>query len=167
MLLPGNIFKFRVYDNLLNKHLFDFTARSSGDLEITVPVQKIVYLKKDPDIGEILTIELPKLFSPAEMPPPGPSEMEGLWIKSMSTEYQSKHIRISVLKRSENNMPRRVSIEETLTPAIEAVDGQNKKIIFDITGWNQNDFIISGDGYARIEGESREDFFDWLGELHE
>ena len=103
-------FRFRLYDNLLNRHLFDFIADSGGSLKIIIPEYQLTYRKKDPVFADTFTRDIPVLFrkiAPEAILP----EMtaEGPWVRKIRKDHSGTAV-IEVLKWNEDGSPRRIKI---------------------------------------------------------
>lgn len=159
VIMPNESFKIRVYDNLLNQHVFDFVSFSSGVNELIVPSQNEVYQKKDPELSFILTSAVYLLFSGNQGEELKKikyidAALENNKIKYIILSYIGKQIKIEVLKRLDNGNPQRFKIEEGLS-----------SILFDIVEFNRQDFLIDKKGYQLINNIPGDGFLDWIGEL--
>jgi hypothetical protein len=154
--VKSKIFKFRVYENLLNRHIFDFTAVGNGRIEMAVPSKKAVYSGEDSYLSKILTEYFYDFFKEIQG-----GIFEGDLIKSVFLEknrlqsiilnYKESEVRIEVLKRFENGRPKRITIES----------GGNS-LLFDIISFSNMDFTIDIEGFE-IRKLSGGTLFDWLG----
>ncbi len=155
--VKNRIFKFRVYENLLNRQIFDFTAFGNGRIEVVVHSRKTVYSGEDIYLSKIFSDYFYDFFGEIQG-----DILEGELIKSVlieknrlqtiSLNYKESEIRIEVLKRFEDGKPARIKIES-----------EGNSLLFDIISFSNMDFTIDNEGFEfrDLRGGT---LFDWLGE---
>jgi hypothetical protein len=158
VLYRSSLFKMRVYDNLLNRRLFDFTASADGVNRAVFPDRKIVYTRTDETFSRVLTEYVFLLFDSNVTAPPEYDKITGFLlennrIKYIMFIYYDQSIRIEVLKRFEDGMPRRIRIQK-----------ENEDLLFDIVSFTQDDFTVEDEGFRTIERQSGT-IFDWAAML--
>jgi hypothetical protein len=152
--------KMRVFDNLLNRHLFDFQADAFGTNEIIIPSEKMIYLKQDPAFASILTEYLYDIFSDngalnIKTLKTNELLLENNRIETIILSRSEKKIRVDVLKRFPDGKPGRIKIESG-----------GDYFIFDITAFTRQDFLIEKEGFRQERDIPEENFFEWLGEFN-
>ncbi|MGA2142478.1 MAG: hypothetical protein ABSG94_08640 [Brevinematales bacterium] len=154
------IIKLKVYDNFLNRHIFDFISDASGRNSVIVPDDRVVYEKYDNAFPVLMThyiyafMALDKIDRAAD---PGIKEMimEGPYIKQIIFTYFMRNIKIEIEKRFEDGRPERIKCE---------MDGDT--LIFDITEYGNYDFMIDKAGFREIRDGSARSLFEWLGDFY-
>jgi hypothetical protein len=154
------LLKLRVYDNFLNRHIFDFISDSNGFNSVIVPDDRVVYKKFDNAFHVLMThyiYELMALEKIDKISDPGIKEiiMDGPYIKQIIFTYFMRNIKIEIEKRYDEGKPERIKCE---------MDGDT--LIFDITGYDNYDFIIDKSGFKEIRDNSVRSLFEWLGDFY-
>lgn len=151
-------FKMRVFDNLLNRHLFDFISAADGLNRAVVPDRKTVYQSTDAVFSRILTEQVFALFESNRIAPPEYDKINGFLlennrIKTIMFDYGGLAVSIDVLKRFDDGMPRRIRIKK-----------QDEDVLFDIVSYTADDFTVEDGGFFVTERQGAT-LFDWLGLL--
>ncbi len=160
VLKRDRILKLRIFDNVLNRHIFDFLSDSSGRNSVIVPDEKLVYEKNDNVFSILMThylytvIVLNKYDINKD---PGVREilMDGPYIKQIIFTYFNRNIKIEIEKRFEDGKPERIKC---------LMDGDT--LIFDVTAYDNYDFNIDTAGYKEIYDNSGKSLFEWFGDFY-
>ncbi len=159
VIVRGALFKMRVSDNLLNRHLFDYVCAADGLNRVVIPSRSVVHRRFDPDFSRVLTEYVFDLFRTVDGGRLPEDEkltdffLENGRIKYILFLYHDRLIRLDVLKRSDDGTPRRIRIRK-----------EPDEILFDIVGFEVEDFPVE-DRFFRIVEQPGGTFFDWIGTL--
>ncbi len=163
-LIKNEEFKFRIYDNLLNQHIFDYISRNSGENEVILPSDKEIYVSDNVNISNFLLNAFSDLFFNENTNNITNKNtiifLENNKIRFIMFNADEIDIKVEVIKRITNTgqdaygMPSRIKLER----------GEDN-ITFDIVSFSNLDFIIITNGYKvyNVPGES---IFNWAGVLH-
>ncbi len=154
-------FHIRVYDNLLNQAFFDFESLADGRNELWVHNEKTVYRKISRKISIFLTryfymlfltLDSQRIQKDAEI---NSILLENNRIKDIMFQHVERVIKLSVLKRFDGGLPKRIRLEEG-----------GDSVVFDITFFSNQDFSVEEENYSGRElvGEG---FFEWIGYFNE
>jgi hypothetical protein len=152
--------KLRIFDNILDRHIFDFLSDATGRNFIIFPDNKTVYEKNDNTFPVLMThyiydfMTLDKIDLEDD---PGISKivMDGSHIKQIIFTYFQRNIKIEIEKRFKDGKPERIKF---------VMDGDT--LIFDITSYESYDFIIDTSGFNEIRDNSVKSLFEWLGDFY-
>jgi hypothetical protein len=161
VLEPGRNFRFRVYDNLLNARLFDFSADPDGKIEIADYTEKTVLRRFDVNLGKALSEGLPLFFRDATADdlsravPAEAVETAGSRLASARFVAGKSSVTLSVTARNPDGRPRTVSLES----------GPNR-LTLDISEYGAGDFTAESAGFPVRVDMSETPFLEWLGEAY-
>jgi hypothetical protein len=150
----SSLFKMRVYDNLLNRRIFDLVSSADGMNRAVIPDRKVVYTRTDGIFSRVLTEFVFMLFDTNVTAQPDYDKITGFLldnnrIKTIMFVYYDQTIRIDVLKRFDDGKPRRIRIQK-----------QEEDLLFDIVNFTQEDFTVEDEGFRTVERPSGT-IFDW------
>lgn len=158
VIVRSSRFKMRVFDNFLNRHLFDFVSAADGMNRVIVPDRKAVYQSSDEVFSRILTEFVFILFDSNRTALPEYDKINGFIleknrIKTIMFDYGGQAVSIDVLKRFEDELPRRIRIKKL-----------DEDILFDIVSFTAEDFTADENGFIVVDRQGGT-LFDWLGLL--
>lgn len=154
VIFRSSLFKMRIYDNLLNRRIFDFISSADGVNRAVFPDRSAVYRRMDETFSRVLTDYVFILFDTNIVTIPEYDKITGFLldnnrIKTIMFVYYDQSIRIEVLKRFDNGMPRRISIRK----------GEDD-LLFDIVEFTREDFRVEEEGFRTVERQDGT-IFDW------
>lgn len=159
-IMKDKVFKFRIYDNLLNKYVFSLVSFVGGTNLAIMPMDKVALRKQDPMLSYILTESLYYLFAPTnETMKKDPRIKEisvaNKYIKAIIYSYNGRDFRIEAAKTMEDGMPARIKIS----------DGGDW-VIFDVVEYQPMDFPIEMEDCKLYEDNSYGNFIEWIGVIY-
>ncbi len=160
VLIMDNVFKLRIYDNILNNHLFDLLAEAGGKNSVILPESRTIYNRDDPAFSLITSHYLYSLLTP-EFHKIGKDNWvrdvvkENNRIKQIIFTYFEQSIKIEIAKRFDDGRPKRLIIQMN-----------NDRLVFDILSYDNYDFAVNTPGFKEINVSSSRSLFEWLGDFY-
>jgi hypothetical protein len=160
-LMKDNFFKFRVYDNILNKHVLSFFSHSEGVNRVFFPMDGVAYQSTDKLLSRIFVECLYGLFYPVN----GNQFKNNLeindflvdnnWLDYIIIGYYGMDFKLEVMRRFDDGKPRRIR-----------VINEGDYMIFDIVRFQDLDFELGDVGMPVYMPLIDRPFFHWLGEIY-
>lgn len=161
VLEAGKSFRFRVYDNLLNARIFDFSAESGGRIEIADYTDKLLLRRRDMDLGKALVSGLPLFFRDTTedeaCAASGAVSASAVSNRLTSLGFGSgkNEATLGVSRRDAEGRPR----------GIEIVGGKDI-LTLEIAEYGSGDFVTESAGFALQDDTTGTPFLEWLGEAY-
>lgn len=162
VIVQDGLFKFRVYDNLLGKHVMSFEIDGEGTVEVTLLLDDMIYEYRDEELALIMTHYLYALFGDQSAIGESNDEITTVTknqsnrVEQVDFDYGGELFRLNIMKYFNDGDPRRISIEN-----------ETDSVIFDITEFQDYDYpSAETDGFTHYIIVGQKTFFEWLGDAY-
>lgn len=157
VLLKGSLFKFRVYDNLIEKHLMTYECSFDGFSKMYLPISSEAVEMKDEILSAIFTDFLWQLFEGGEID----FETKTLtWdengrLESASFDYYDEVFTLEVENRFDDGRLRTIKLGHD--------SNEDDYIYFDIIEYQEMDFPgVEESEYTLYSYDYNTSFFGWI-----
>ncbi len=161
VLVRDEYFHFRLYDNLLNKYVLAYLCRSDGQQFLTLPLEKSVMQKYDPELSKILVKNFYSLIKGELIYSQKDDTIKDIvfednLLKKVIFHYSDWELSLEVLKRQQDGTPIRFRL----------MSGEDN-LIFDIIRYQPLSFRQDKQtAYRHYQVQSEKPFLKWIGEVY-